>query len=243
MKPLIGITTYLIEPEQRTGYGSARQQVAEAAFSESVSRAGGSPLLLPQVTEQAAAYEILEHLDGLILIGGSDVDPALYGQDGQPGLGVIDSPRDQSDVFYLSAACELSLPVLGVCRGMQVMNAYYGGTLYQDLPQEREQTIEHRQASAPYLLAHEVQIDPSSYFYRIIKKETLRVNSFHHQAIKDLAPKFKAVAHSQDGLIEAIEYERLLGVQWHPEVLAAHEPEQERIFVWLIQQAQEGLTE
>jgi len=172
--------------------------------------------------------EALEGLDGLLLPGGEDVDPARYGEPRHETVVDADPVRDQFEVTLLLEARRRRMPILAICRGIQVLNVACGGTLIQDIPSQVPEAIEHNfkvPAHMPFHLAHEVWLEKDTLLARLMKEslvsgDTLAVNSRHHQAVKDVAPGFKVVATAPDGVIEAIEDPAArfcLGVQWHPE--------------------------
>lgn len=240
MKPWIGVTTYIKTQGDEKRYGSLPLQVTEAYFEQAVKQAGGIPLLLPQVNSKEAAGELTERLDGLVVIGGSDVAPNLYGETPHKKLGAVEPQRDQSDLLYIETFMEKKLPVLGVCRGMQLLNVLQGGSLYQDLSQIESWAIQHDQATAVTLPTHDVTLQKVSVLYELFAEETLSVNTVHHQALRTLGKDLKVTAMSPDGIIEAIESTtapHILGVQWHPELLLQAKPSHRLIFDWLVQQA------
>jgi putative glutamine amidotransferase len=192
-------------------------------------------MVLPPIA--GVAEEMARGIDGLLLTGGSDLDPACYGEKPLPELGVILPERDTFELAILEHALQRGMPVFGICRGMQVLNVFLGGTLYQDLPSQLENSsIAHRQQMPKWQWTHEVEVNAGSEVAKITKSTDFRVNSYHHQAIKTLADGFAAVAHAPDGVIEAVQYhdlsERwLVGVQWHAEAMRDTEgPEHRNLF-------------
>lgn len=238
MKKLIGITSYIYETLDNEGYESLSRQATEQVYIDSVWRAGGIPLSLPAVENTDQAQEVLEHLDALVVIGGDDIDPVYYSEEPNLKLGPLDPKRDVSDFSYLAAAEKLGLKTLGVCRGMQLINVYKGGSLYQHLGDFPEFYIQHSQKSTPGVVSHSVSVVEGSRLAEIIKKAHLRVNSYHHQAIKELGAGLEVNAESPDGLIEAVsstdENWPVLAVQWHPEALSGEYDEHALIFDWLV---------
>lgn len=196
---------------------------ADLDYVAGVAHAGGVPMVLPPIPE--AAEEMVQGIDGLLLTGGSDLDPGYYGEEPLPELGETIPERDAFEMAVLRHALERSVPVFGICRGMQLLNVALGGTLYQDLPSQlHPDLIAHRQQMPKWQWTHEVEVDAGSEVAKIMEATSLRVNSYHHQGIKDLADDLVAVAHASDGVIEAVEShdlsERwLVGVQWHAEAM------------------------
>ncbi len=195
------------------------------AYFDAISGAGGIPVLLNPQMSQSAVSECMEALDGLMLAGGGDVGPWHFGQDPVAEIGEITPIRDVFEFELLKQADRLStMPVLGICRGMQVMNVAAGGTLYQDLPTQypsREAALLCHQQEQPYEVpTHAVHIKKDSLLYRQIAQETCMVNSMHHQAVDALGSGYRLVAASDDGVAEAMEmpgHPFRLAVQWHPE--------------------------
>ena len=188
----------------------------QTTYTESISSAGHLPIVLPSQTNRSAVAKMLETVDVLLLCGGEDVAPARYGAEPSPRLGTVNLKRDAWEFLLLDEAVKRRLPVVGICRGCQVINVYFGGTLWQDLPSERPGDIVHR--SKEY---HPIRIEPDSRLAKCLGVNGIDVNTMHHQAVKKLAPGFKAVAFAPDGVVEAIESDTMpiAGVQFHPEKL------------------------
>jgi len=191
------------------------------AYVNAVVRAGGTPILIPLVTDESALEEIVSRIDGLILSGGGDIYSPLFGEELHPAVGSYDLERDRYEIALVKQAVERQLPVLGICRGCQLINVAFGGNLIQDIPsQVPESTVNHNQEEAREVATHSVRITPNSRLSQIAQTEQVMVNSFHHQAVNVVAPEFEPVAWTEDGVIEAIESteeKAVLGVQWHPE--------------------------
>jgi len=191
------------------------------AYVEAVLKAGGTPVLIPLMTDETALEAIVSRIDGLILSGGCDINPQLFGEEHHPTVETCDSERDRYEMALLKQAVERQLPILGICRGNQLINVAFGGSLIQDIPsQVTESTVNHNQEEAREIATHSIKIKPESRLHQITRSRQIMVNSFHHQAVKAVAPGFEAVAWADDGVIEAIESTEgkvILGVQWHPE--------------------------
>lgn len=181
---------------------------------------GGLPIILPLTADPEALEDCLRLCDGLLLTGGHDVDPALYGESPLPQCGAVCTLRDEMESYLLRRAVELDLPVLGICRGIQIMNAVLGGTLYQDLPTQHPSEVTHVMKPPYDQPVHTVEILEGTPLADLLGSGTYAVNSYHHQAVKTLAPDARPMAVSPDGLVEALYLpgKRFIwGVQWHPE--------------------------
>ncbi len=204
-------------------------------YARAVYASGNVPFAVPVTTNRAEVARALDCLDVLVLSGGEDVDPALYGAPRSAKCGSPNRLRDAWERMLLDEAVRRRMPVVGTCRGMQIANVYFGGTLYQDLPSERPGAIAHNSSSP-----HPVSIEPDSRLGAILAATNVAVNTYHHQAVKDVAPGFRVVARSPDGVIEAMESETLpvALVQFHPEAMAVHQGDRrmlrlfERILSW-----------
>jgi putative glutamine amidotransferase len=192
-----------------------------AAYVQALLAAGGVPLILSPLMGPSLATGALDGIDGLILTGGEDVDPAWYGE--EPSL-LLSPPSRDRDIFELAlfaVARQRGLPILGICRGIQLINVGMGGTLFQDLPTERPGAVDHRPNGPRNLRSHRVILEPGTRAAEALGGLSIQANSSHHQAIKDLAPGLIATGWSEDKLIEAAETAAddtwLLAVQWHPE--------------------------
>jgi putative glutamine amidotransferase len=197
-----------------------------AAYVRAVVRSGGIPLILSPLTGVVHTAEILESLDGLVLTGGEDVDPAHYGQDRHPRLGNVDPLRDAFELALFRDATTRSIPVLAICRGIQLVNVALGGTLWQDIPSDRPGALNHNVTSGRDHRTHAVEIVPGSRLARALGATRCEVNSFHHQSIRDLGGGLVVTGVAPDREIEAVESAEgdpwLLAVQWHPEEFHHH---------------------
>ena len=213
MRPRIGITCDVGNPPE--GLHRLRREYVEAIFD-----LGGLPLLLPALpgAGENEVSHLVDPLDGILLSGGGhDVDPSHYGESPLCEL-PLNPARTHFELLLAREAVARDIPILGVCGGCQVLNVAAGGTLYQDLPTQVRGALPHR---ADRSARHEVAIEPKSQLWELFRRRRLKVNTSHHQAIKDVAPGFRVSARAPDGVIEAIERPKpfVLGVQWHPENL------------------------
>ncbi len=191
-------------------------------YLDALRLSGAIPVILPLEIEREDLEELCGHCDGFLFTGGHDVDPSLYGQDPTSQCGVSNTLRDRLESTLFSYAIEHDIPILGICRGIQIINALCGGTLYQDLPSEYDLSCRRvHQMSPPYdQPCHRVSVVENTPLHQLTQSDFLEVNSYHHQAIKDLAPNLTVMAYSEDGLIEAIYMSSrrfVWAVQWHPE--------------------------
>ena len=224
MRPTIALTT-TIDPR---GGDSRRPRVAVYAnYLDALQRAGLVPILVTPAHDQKAIDRLVADCHGLVLSGGEDINPARYREEPTPQLGPVNPLRDTAECQALEAAITRDLPVLGICRGHQLLNVYFGGTLYQDIGVSMGPEFSHLQTTQWEAHHHEVTVVEESRIGRAIRAPRLEINSFHHQAIKDLAPNLEVTARADDGLIEAVEsrdHRWVVGVQWHPE---RHEAKEE----------------
>ena len=208
-------------------------------YADNIVRAGGLPILAVN-NDNAEAYA--ELADGLLLSGGKDVDPALYGQELKYDFVIMDKQRDDLEWKLVKAFIEKKKPIWGICRGIQLLNTAMGGTLYQDIPSqfEADLSIAHRQPFAYKVPSHTVDVIPGTLLSRILGEDhaSIAVNSMHHQAIKDLAPGLEVCGYAPDKMIEAVyapDYPFLLGVQWHPEHLVSTQQEAAKLFAAFVE--------
>lgn len=215
--PMIGISGSISKTE--------KEMSIQTCYTNALMRAGAVPVLLCLNLDDAMLAACLDTLDGVLLAGGNDVSPDRYGHEPINELGEVNPLRDEFEGRLVRMAVAREMPVFGICRGIQSMNVAMGGTLWQDVPSQFHRTdgkpsLAHSQTRADYYTSHSVNINKETLLYSVIGEETIRVNTFHHQAVRDPAPGLLVGAHATDGLIESIEHPSLpffLGVQWHPE--------------------------
>lgn len=223
MKPVIGITC-------GEDYHSGRYYLSKH-YTGAVVACNGVPLLLPAVKEAVAKY--VQAIDGLILSGGLDVDPVYFNEEPHPNMGEMTPGRDEFEILLVKELLRVNKPLFAICRGVQVLNIAAGGNIYQDIYSQYNGPLKHQQQAARDYVSHYVSVGMATKLHGILKVERLRVNSFHHQAVRDVAPGFVANARSADGLVEGIESTRhrfVIGVQWHPECTRANDVYSQRLF-------------
>ncbi|MGN0233498.1 MAG: membrane dipeptidase [Bacteroidaceae bacterium] len=249
-RPVIGITG---------NFGDKGCELAQAYY-QSVLQAGGVPMVIPpyEVTSdegedhtpnfpdaiQETLSCTLEGVDALLLSGGGDLNPLLMGEEPIPALHGVCPERDAQELWLVRHACHRQMPILGICRGIQVLSAALGGRNYQDIytQHKAQQVLKHSQEMRRDAVSHTVSVEQDSLLYSIVQSGNLAVNSFHHQAVSNPGSQLKAVAHSSDGIIEAVEsaeYKPILGVQWHPEAFFIHKEmtSMHALFEWLVHEA------
>jgi putative glutamine amidotransferase len=234
-QPLIGITSNLMTISEGPFEGQGRFFLNQG-YVDSVVKAGGIPLILPIVSDPEAIRQQLFRIEGLIFSGGQDVHPSHYDEVPHLLLGEIAPERDSYEYLVLKIAEEMQIPILGICRGLQLMNVYHGGTLHQDL-RLAEKDLHPAHTLQFNLDLHDVELAPQASLSQLFNASSLKVNSYHHQTIKEVASGWAVTATSADGLIEGIAKESSCwqhGVQWHPEVQYA---EMEPLFAAFIEAA------
>lgn len=230
-RPLIAVTTSeLRRPEDVIARPQGEPPKLEVAlatqYPEAIERAGGVPVIIPLLRPETIAT-LLDRVDGVCLPGGPDVQPSIYGEEPHPQLGPTEPRVDAVELALVKAAERRRLPILGICRGMQILNVARGGTLHQHLPDVAGNRLGHRQPEHGSVATHRVETAPHSRLRSTLGGPSLEVNSFHHQAVKTLGKNLVATAWAEDGTIEAIEDQTgrlVLGVQWHAEGLKDHAP-------------------
>lgn len=223
-KPVIGVTLFRREKNKSNSkYGTINCNYVKAVVD-----AGGLPLLIPIVNQPQDIKHYMSLIDGLLLSGGQDISPELYNEEAIAELGKVDPARDNWELKLFKAAYRKKLPILGICRGMQLINVGLGGSLYQDIYSQYKDSLQHTSKQDESCAYHKILIEAGSQLEEILCcLDSLYVNSYHHQAIKEIGNNLKIVAKSDEGVIEAVEAKAensdqrfLIGVQWHPEDLA-----------------------
>jgi putative glutamine amidotransferase len=241
-RPLIGITGTRHVIASNSAAPGLMGLVSGDDYAQGVERAGGLPVVIPYIESEDVLDDLANRLDGLLLAGGEDVNPELWGSEPLRGLGQVIPERDALERVLILRMLEQNKPILGICRGIQMLNVALGGSLYQDIVREWRGVIQHRQQARRDHLSHSVRIVPDSRLFQLVgHRSELRCNSFHHQAVKELGKDLVAVAWDQEGLVEAIEHTKhdfVLGVQWHPENLWRQYPEHFALFQGLVRAAQ-----
>jgi putative glutamine amidotransferase len=222
--PIIGVTT--MRREYQSGMPLA--SVAEA-YVEALIQAGASPVLIPNALSEEALDELTPRLDGVLFSGGGDVDPQFYSTENYSKVSGVELDRDRLEIYLLEMLVSEGTPFLGICRGQQSINVALGGTLYADIADQMPGSAKHDYYPGweRDYLAHSVKVERGSRLADILGESEVEVNSFHHQAVEQLAPGLTPTAYSPDGIIEAVEladHPFALAVQWHPEWLTAHQP-------------------
>ncbi|MBD8070752.1 gamma-glutamyl-gamma-aminobutyrate hydrolase family protein [Bacillus sp. PS06] len=213
-KPIIGITSH-VELDYKHSLSND--------YVEAVIQAGGIPVILPIGIDSDVAV-LLEKIDGLIVTGGGDIDPMLFGEEPHPKLGMISPGRDSFEIAIIEQALAANKPILAICRGIQILNITVGGDMYQDIySQMEEPLLQHSQKATRTHLAHKVSVTEGSLLEDIAGQSTFNVNTYHHQAVRNVPKPLIVSGRASDGIIEAIEsteHTFVLGLQWHPEPLA-----------------------
>jgi putative glutamine amidotransferase len=239
MQPIIGIPCFpMVRGDTGRPIYASNQRYVQAVL-----HAGGVPILIPPVPSGEALSAIQEILDGLLLAGGADLDPTHYGEAPLPEMGTPEPQRDTTELAITRWALDKRLPVLGICRGMQLLNVACGGSLYQDLPTQLPSAFDHeQQGQARTHIAHEVSTEPGSLLADILGVQHVGVNSFHHQAVKRIGQGLRVTGVAEDGVAEAIEIPDLpfvLAVQYHPEELEGNDATSHRLFLAFVQASAE----
>jgi putative glutamine amidotransferase len=237
-RPVIGITTQTLHAIDGIPAALPESWVMNQRYFLAATIVGGVPWMIPLLDDdEDTLREIYNRLDGILIPGGVDMDPATFGEERHAKLGALDPARDRVELLLTRWAIEDRKPILGLCRGIQVMNVALGGTLYQDIAAQAPQSIKHDYFPTAGFerdhLAHEVSFTKGSRLLALMEKPTMLVNSMHHQGIKQLARDLMPAAVAPDGLVEAIERDAdhfMVGVQWHPEMFEMTDPHTRHLF-------------
>ncbi len=224
MKPIIGIVTDI---------DNNLVTAVPDAYNHAIEQAGGTPIVLPYVRDEQTLAEFVAFCDGFLFSGGADIDPRRYGEEVKETCGGIEPYRDAMEFLLFQNVMGASKPILAICRGIQLVNAALGGTLYQDIPSEYDTSIAHRQTEPKFSPSHEVNVLADTPLYGLVNTDRIRANSFHHQAVKTLASGLQVMATADDGIIEAVwapDHGYLRAYQWHPERLFESEESNRLIF-------------
>lgn len=235
--PIIGVT-----PSVSDNHLGVRSYNVAADYTQAIERAGGIPMILPLHVSDIS--RVLDQLDGIVFSGGGDIDPELFHQERHETVSYVDAERDAFEINLMQQAFARNLPILAICRGMQVMNVAQGGDLIQDIPSQTGSVLEHSQRDhgvGEHEISQQASVSPGDNpFTRALGEGPVDINSFHHQSVGDVAPTLQVAAVSEDGIVEAVyapDYTYAIGTQWHPERLAAEYPGQQALFNNLIQAA------
>jgi len=231
-RKIVGITCSSNEASP----GENARQYLNTAYVLAILKAGGVPVIIPNVVDKELVESYLASIDGLMLSGGVDVDPKYFDEERHPNLGEVDVSRDSTELPLVKRALELDMPIFGICRGIQTLNVAMGGTLYQHIPVQAPSAIHHQQSDIKIArkdFSHSIRIEDGCRLRSIVGKGEMQTNSFHHQALKSVAPGLVVTAHAPDGIIEAVEApdrRYLIAVQFHPEETAPHDEYSHRLF-------------
>ncbi len=241
MRPLIGIPC-AGNLRSRTNY---RRFAIGKSYCHAIELAGGAPVLIPLLEDEQALQAVYAQLDGLLLAGGGDIEPRHFSQKPLTRLGGVDRSRDRVELLLTRRAFEDDLPILAICRGVQMLAVALGGTLIQDIPAQIPGALRHdyHHGHARNYLGHEIAVERGTRLADILATETTGVNSLHHQSVQSTPPAIRVAARAPDGVIEAIEAPGrrfALGVQWHPEELRDDDPRMARLFTTLVEVAAES---
>ena len=231
MKPLVGVMP-LWDDEKDSLW-------MLPGYLEGLQEAGATPVILSLTEDREEIEHLVDICDGILLTGGHDVDPSVYGEEALNGTVLCCKARDNMERLVLEEAMQKDKPILGICRGIQLINALLGGTLYQDLPTQHPSDIDHHQTPPYDVPVHDVFIKKDSPLYDCLGSDRISVNSYHHQAVKDVAPCLEVMAESEDGIVEALYkpfYRFLWAVQWHPEFSYKKDDNSRKIFKAFVRQ-------
>ncbi len=238
MPPIIGITA----GQEANSYGQPGVRLMQA-YVDAVAEAGGVPVIIPSSLARGGWEAVYARLDGILFTGGGDIAVERFSGEPHPRVDDVDPDRDSIELSLLTAASMDGKPFLGICRGCQLINVGFGGTLFTHIPDQLPGALDHAYpGNLRTVLVHEVQIEEGTHVAAVLEEPILKVNSHHHQGLKDIAPSLRVAGHAPDGLVEAVElpgHPFGLAVQWHPEWLTAMAPTR-RLFRKFVQSADHG---
>ena len=226
-KPLIGITLSQAREVKNRRFPMRKGfDYLKRDYHYAITKSGGIPVLFPVTQDKKLIQHYIDSVDGLLITGGNDMDPKFFGQKPHYKSRIDPIERDTFDLTSCEYALDASIPILGICRGHQVLNVTCGGSIYQDICQIRRKTLKHNDPGETGRSFHNIKIDKSSLLYKIMKKETIEVNSNHHQVVDKIGTGLKPTAFASDGIIECLEIpdsKFVISVQWHPESIFGSE--------------------
>lgn len=235
-QPVIGITTFISE----------KGLTLPTTYIDAINDTEGVPMVLAKTLDAGKVKAQIDSIDALLLTGGNDIEPALFNEEPHRALGEIEPGRDEYESSLIERAVEKGIPVLGICRGAQILNIQQGGTMYQDIYNQIDEELnQHTQKAARNYLAHTVNIKEGSLLHEITGETSIRTNTFHHQANKEVPDHFIISATSPDGVVEAVEstmHEFVLGLQWHPEGTYFNDAPSKKIFHAFVEAAKHSMT-
>ncbi len=244
-KPIIGILVSILFLEDGL-FSGMKKAVVSHDYVQAIVSAGGVPLLLPAIDDEESIKAQLKQVDGLLLSGGYDINPLLYGEEPLRELDTIFTEMDDHHIRSANIAAALGKPILGICRGLQVLNVAFGGTLYQDIAAQcSSKCLKHFQKGERHVPTHTVELIRNTVLSQIFPKDSIVTNSFHHQSVKEIAPGFIVNARAKDGIVEGIEKREgsfIVGVQWHPEMMITQSPDMLPLFRAFVEAAKKTVV-
>jgi len=243
MRPVIGITCGLTA--SKIGGNSpyfSQYNIISCDYAQAIEHSGGVPMFLPHTESLELADDYLSSIDGILLSGGGDIDPLVFGEEPHPQIGNVDVVRDRMELSLLEKALNQDIPILGICRGIQMLAVASGGNICQDIASEKtDSKVCHSQKGAGWYASHTIEIQPDTMLHNIFETTTDRVNSFHHQAVNEVGRNFVVAARAKDGVIEAIEsstHRFAIGVQFHSELMWKRHPPTQKLFAHFVKVCQ-----
>lgn len=229
-KPVIGVSGSQIV-EQDGIYSGYKLNYIPYDYTEAIEDNGGIPYIIPMLKKEENVIQALKGLDGIILSGGHDINPLLWGEEPKKYIGELLPERDEFDLILFKEAKKLNIPILGICRGHHLINIALGGSLHQDINSEISDSLKHTQNTYYTNATHNVSIKENTFLYNVLGNKCT-INSFHHLAVKDLGEGLMVSAFAKDGVVEGIESEdgNIIGIQWHPEMMYRKREDMAKIF-------------